>query len=168
MREQDLDRIIDSASAEMIGREPSRALRHKVMARVRESHPPGPRKFVWVTAGLSAAACLIFALVMMERTPTPLVQNTPRARPTIVERPTARIDETVPTLEPASQAAPPVTRRRVPLTFPPDDPSTIEALTTDSLVLGPIELPPLENQATTIDLLEIEALIIEPLTASND
>jgi hypothetical protein len=168
MNEQELDHIIDTATADMIEREPSAALRHKVMARVRTSEATAPRRFVWATSGLAVAACVVFALVMMERTPPPLVQSAPVARPVVVERPTAASDQTDPLLEPASQAALPVARRRAPIRLPPDDLSTIEAITSDSLAVAPIELPPLGNQAASVEGLEIEALTIEPLTASND
>jgi hypothetical protein len=168
MNEQDLDRVIDSAAADLIGREPTYTLRHKVMARVRESELTAPRRFVWTTAGLAAAAGLVFALVMLERTPAPMVQNAAPVGPTIAERPTATVDRSVPELESAPQAALPVARRRVPLRLPPDDPSPIEAITTEPVVLPSIDLPPLENQAAFVEGLEIEALTIEPLTASND
>jgi len=168
MNEPDLDRIIDSATADMIGREPGHTLRHTVMARVRAPEPKAPRRFIWATAGLAAAALVVGALVMTEKTPTPLVQSTPPARPTIVEQPAAAINQATPAPAPASQAALPVAGRRAPRRIPTDDPSTIEALATEQIVLPSIDLPAIENQAAFVEGLEIEALTIEPLTASND
>jgi len=171
MTEQDLDRVIDTAAAEMIAREPSRALHHSVMARVRESDRPAPRRFIWATAGLAAAAGFVIALVIAERTPAPTIQTAAPARPTIVEPPAATVNQRVPALESAAPAAQLVVRRvRRPASAlaPNDLPSSIEPLTAEALVLTSIDPPPLENQAASVEQIEVDALTIEPLTASND
>ena len=50
MDQRDVDRAIDEAAAAMMAREPGRALGYTVMARVRETAPASPRRFVWVSA----------------------------------------------------------------------------------------------------------------------
>lgn len=171
MNEQDLDRIIDTAAAEMIAREPTRALRGAVMARVRESEPITPRRFVWAAGGLGAAACLVIALVVMESTPPPTVQvQAPAPAPLVmVEPPTVTDRQSAAALESVTLVAQSGLRRvQRPALAPNDLPSSIEPITAEPLVLPAIDLPPLENHAASVEQIEIDALTIEPLTASND
>ena len=170
MNQQDLDRIIDTATAEMIAGEPKRELRCAVMARVRESEPTVPRRLVWAAGGLAAAACLVIALVVMEWPPSPAIQIQTPARPDrMAEPPAATVEQSAAALKSATPVAQSVARRvqRLPLA-PNDLPSTIEAITSEPLVLPSIDLPPLENQAAPVEQIEIDTLTIEPLTASND
>jgi hypothetical protein len=180
MNEQDLDRIIDSATADLIGHEPSRTLRHKVIARVRAPESMVSRRFVWATAAAVAILCAVIAIALLNRTAAPLAPDrnvrledatvSPHAvSPRALGEPPAQVDQ--PGRAPESSA--PAARRtasRVPRSaFPPNDLlSSIEPITAEPLVLPSIDLPPLENQATSIEGLEIEELTIEPLTASND
>lgn len=182
MSEQDLDRIIDSATADMIGREPSRTLRHKVMARVRESAAPAPRRFIWATAAATAILCAVIAIALMNRTFAPLAPDrdvrlnpdvtvSPEAiSPRALVEPPAQVDR-----QPgrALESSAPVARRAAPPVPKPAFPfndllSSIEPIAAEPLVLPLIDLPPLENQAASVEGIEIEALTIEPLTASND
>ena len=172
MNEQDLDRIIDSATADLIGRRADRTLRHKVMARVRASEPTAPRRFVWATAGLAAAVCVVIALaddaedaaaVGSEqctgsgRTPSlslaalrrmikPFLHSSRHRRPRCLSQGAA-----APRSVAANDRCPPLRRSQ-----------------RNRLVLPSIDLSPIENHAASVEGLEIEALTIEPLTASND
>jgi hypothetical protein len=183
MKEHDLDRLIDRATEEMIGREPDRSLRQAVMVRVRESRAAAPRRLTWATFAAAAILCGAIAIALMNREAVPLVtgrdiQLSERApgAPVLVP-PGERTDgHSAPALtgnEAARESAPPATRpapKPVKTTaLPPNDLlAIIEPITADPLVLPSIELPPLENQTTAVEELEIEALTIEPLTASND
>jgi hypothetical protein len=63
----------------------------------------------------------------------------------------------------------PAPKRMQTATLPPNDVlAIIEPITADPLVLSSIEVPLLDNPPTAVERLEIEALTIEPLTASND
>ncbi len=181
MNEQDLDRIIDSATADLIGHEPSRTLRHKVIARVRAPESTVSRRFVWATAAAVAIFCAVIAIALLNRTAAPLAPDrnvrledatvsSQAVSPRALGEPPAQVDRQ-PGRAPESSA--PAARRaasRVPRSaFPPNDLlSSIEPITAEPLVLPSIDLPPIENQATSIEGLEIEELTIEPLTASND
>jgi hypothetical protein len=55
-----------------------------------------------------------------------------------------------------------------PAQLPPSDASGITPIETESITLSAIDVPVLEREAAVIDILDIEPLTIEPLTASND
>jgi hypothetical protein len=177
MNEQDLDRIIDCATTEMVGREPSRALRHKVMARVRETEAPAPRRLAWATALAVAVLCGAIAIALLNRTAARPVADR-GVRPSVVAPadPPARVDPAAPAnrqvagaVESATPVARPAQRRLPRPTFVPNDLwSGIEPIAAEPLELSSIDLPPLENQPASVERLEIEELTIEPLTASND
>ena len=55
-----------------------------------------------------------------------------------------------------------------PVQLPPGDVSGITPIETEGIALSAIDVPVLEREAAVIDILDIEPLTIEPLTASND
>jgi hypothetical protein len=55
-----------------------------------------------------------------------------------------------------------------PVQLPPSDVSGITPIETEGIALSSIDVPVLEHEAAVIDILDIEPLTIEPLTASND
>ena len=61
MNERELDRAIDAAAGRMMAREPSRALGHNVMARVRENPAPARRSLAWVAAAAGIVLCAAIA-----------------------------------------------------------------------------------------------------------
>jgi hypothetical protein len=176
MNETDLDRVIDRAAAEMIKRQPSPALRHAVMARIREPRRTAPRRLIWATVATSAILCGAIAIALMNRAPSSSVAGRDARLTPNVMLPSAIVEPSVPGsghVASVVESAPPVARatpRRAPrpTVVPTDLPSSIESLTPEPLVLPSIDLPPLENQAASVERIEMEELTIEPLTASND
>ena len=152
-----LDRIIGRAAADMIGRD-QRALRHHVMARVRV---PNPGSVEAVTGrGFTGGSGV-------RRVLTGDCRRAPHrgsdSRPSnYSERPLRRRSTLV---NPAcSDAAPPVRRRRA-LRGDRRDLPLLKLARSDRL--PSIYLPAIEELGLVREL-EIEALTIEPLTASND
>jgi hypothetical protein len=177
MNETELDRMIDTAAAEMIERKPSRTLRHAVMARIREPRRPAPRRLIW--AGGAAVAILggALAIPLIHRAGAPSVADRSAGLPPIftADAPAVITQVTPPDRQPAPslETAAPISRsasRRVrgPAFSSDDLASSVEPITADPVVLPSIDLLPLESQAASVEQLEIEALTIEPLTASND
>jgi hypothetical protein len=183
MKGQGRDRIIDRAAAEMIGREPDRSLRQAVMARVRESRAAAPRRLAWAASAAAAILCGAIAIALMNREAVPLVtgrdiqlpESTADA-PVLVppdDRTYLQSPQAITGNEAARVSAAAITRpapkRMQTATLPPNDVlAIIEPITADPLVLSSIEVPLLDNPPTAVERLEIEALTIEPLTASND
>jgi hypothetical protein len=190
MNDRDLDRIIDTATADIIRRkQPSRTLRHDVLARVREPNAPAPRRHVWATAAAIAVVCAAIAVALMNRAaPTRIGEGSVRLKPdatTPVELKTdtkagnaadsandkvggTRLQSDVERMS-RRPGAIAVTRRLAAVTFPPNDlPFSIEPIAAAPLELPSIGVTPLEQQAASVEGLEIEQITIEPLTASND
>jgi hypothetical protein len=180
MNERDIERIIDRATADLVRHQPSGALRRSVMARVRGPQAPTPRRFVWATGVVMAMLCAAIAIALIIRAGSDpvgddIVRLTPDATATarnielspdpslggVRLQPTGGVRG-----QPGRQSAPPGAR---PTTFPPNDLlSSIEPVVAEPLQLPSIDVAPLENQGTPVEALNIEALTIEPLTASND
>jgi hypothetical protein len=143
------------------------------MARVREDAPSLPRRFVWTTAIASFVLCAAIAIAFMSRTPTSVI-SLPRAPQLAIAQSavTGNVPVTI-TMETRS------TRRVIPksrgaigvgsrMPLLPIDVSAIEPIQTEPILLSVIDVPGLEREATSIDILTIEPLTIEPLAASND
>ena len=172
MDERELDRAIDTAAGRMMAREPGRALSYMVMARVRERNTPMPRRLVWLLATASLVLCGAIAIALMYRAPATIIAPPPAARTVVVGQPL------VATL-PAVMVAPEAPPRRIPraplaahavssVQLPPSDVSGITPIETEGIAVSAIDVPVLEREAAVIDILDIEPLTIEPLTASND
>jgi len=172
MNERDLDRAIDAATRELMAREPSRALSNNVMARVRESGSPAPRRLVWLPAVAAAVLCVAIATVMMNRAPSDAVLVLPGAPPAAVGQPAiaALPPMTVAVEMPSARrnARAPIAARAASTAPPPMDGSPIAAIETEPIVLPTLDVPVLEQETAVIDVLTIESLTIEPLAASND
>ena len=186
MREQnhDLDRLIDRAAEELVGREPSRMLTRAVMEKVREEGQPGFKVLgsgFWVRGSRfwvvgSAIAMLIVAMLVMSRegppnrtvprvTPgeTATAPNVVTDRAAVPEMAPERLTPSLPyVVEPFDVAATSATSVDEP-DMPPGDPIAVEPLEEP-----PLEITSIEIGTVAIDELEIEPLVIEPLSASND
>ncbi len=156
----------------MMAREPGRALDYTVMARVRERNAPAPRRFVWVVATASLVLCGAIAMALMYRAPATIIAPLPAARTVVVGHPPVA---TPPPMMVAPEAPPrripraPLAAHAVsPVQLPPSDVSGITPIETEGIALSAIDVPVLEREAAVIDILDIEPLTIEPLTASND
>lgn len=178
MDQRDLDRAIDEAAASMMAREPSRALGYAVMARVRETMPASPRRFVWVSAAAGMLVCAAIAFVMMSGAPV-AIPRLPAPQPMAVAELPAVAAPSTAMVAPDTNAPPRSVRAliatraisRAPL--PPADVLAIEPLEMQPLemqpiVLAAIDVPQLERETTSIESISIEPLTIEPLAASND
>ena len=186
MRDQnhDLDRFIDRAAEELVGREPSRMMTRAVMERVRAAGRPGFKVLgsgFWVLGSRfwvvgSAIAMLIVAILVMNRegppsrtVPRVTSGETATAQNGVTDR--AAVPEMAPerltpsssdVVEPFGVAATTATSVDEP-DMPPGDPLAVEPLEEP-----PLEVTRIEIGAVAIDELEIEPLVIEPLSASND
>jgi len=174
MDERELDRAIDTAAGRMMAHEPSRSLGYNVMARVREGAAPAPRRLRWVAATVSIVLCAAITMALMYRAPGTIIPLPPAARTVVVGQPPVATPP--PMMVAPETAAPP---RRIPrapraarvvspVQLPPSDASGITPIETEGIALSAIEVPVLEREAAVIDVLDIEPLTIEPLTASND
>lgn len=161
MNDQEIDRLIDHAAAQIAAREPLRALTGAVMAGVREPATSAPRRFVWAMAGATAVLCGAVAIAVMNRAPALVVQPAVvTAAPPVLRPETARV-------RPSAAVA--VARRSsAPMQLPPNEVSAIEPIETEPIAVLAIEVPQLERETASIEVIDIEPLTIEPLTASND
>jgi len=175
MDERELDRSIDVATQEMMAREPSRALGHNVMARVRGETRPLRTTFVWVTAAASLVVLCALAIALINRGPAALVPAPQSASPLVAAQPPAVAAAPVPVVREMAPARP-AGNIRTPASsnvvsavqLPPTDISPIEPIEAAPIALTAIDVPQLERETTSIATIDIEALTIEPLTASND
>jgi hypothetical protein len=168
----DIDRAIDAAAAAMMTREPGRSLNSAVMARVREGEGArsSSRTFVW-TAAAAVIVCAAIAAALMYGAP--------------LHMPALPQAHTLATAPPASTVAAPSmvadvamsVRRRAAavesvmprVALPPADMPRMVFLDADSIAVAEIELPPLEpDSSASMEVLNIDQLTIEPLSASND
>lgn len=170
MDSRELDRVIDRAAEELIGREPSRALGYNVMARVCEGAVPAPRG-AWLKAACLCAAGLVVTYLAINR-PTQEIPPAPtpaRTEPAPAPRVEAR--EAVAESRSQSRARGVVRPTRAPAILPAatGDVMSIEPIGTEAIVVPSIEVPRLEPGAPlSIEVLNIEPITIEPLAASND
>ncbi len=165
MDERELDRAIDTAAGRMIRREPSRALTHAVMTRVRPGAAPAPRRLRWVVATASIVLCAAAAIALMNRAPAAVITLPTAAQQPVVQGQGAQS----PIAAASAPGAVAVRVRNVP--SPASLPKallTIDVLTTEPITVSAIEVPQLERETTLIDILDVEPLTIEPLAASND
>ena len=171
MKPDDFDHVIDAAAREMVDRTPGRSLGRTVMRRVREEPASNRQRFVWVAAAASVVLlCGILAVVGLRRTPAPARPDVSAAR-SVVLAPSSAPAEIIPAPAPAAPhvAGPsgggsrPVINHLV-----TNDSLAIEFIETAPIVVGEIELPPIENQPASVARIEIEELTIPPLTVSND
>ncbi len=172
MNNQECDRLIDRAAAQIVAREPGRALTRAVMASVREPEAPVPGRFIWATAAATAVLCGAIAIAVVNRTPAPATQAPAPARPLVVQL--AVVTAAPPVLRPETARARPAVavtvanQRSSPVLLPPNDVSAIDPLETEPISVSAIEVPPIENQTTSIADIGIGDLTIDPLAASND
>lgn len=172
MDERALDRAVDVAAGTLMAREPSRALGHHVMARVREDAAPAPRRIVWLTAAAGVAVAAALAMVLVARAPSQTVAlprevRLPVARAAVMPGVPAGLVAETTRIE---SAGPRVVRTVAsPAPLPPGDVSTIAAIETEPIVVATIEVPQLERETvTSIETISIDPITIEPLSASND
>lgn len=173
MDERELDRAIDTAAGRIMAHEPSRSLRSNVMARVREGAAPAPRRLRWVVATVSIVLCAAIAIALMYRAPATIIAPLPAARTVVVGQSPVAAPPPMVAPETAAPArriprAPLAARVVSPAQLPPRDASGITPIETEGITLSAIDVPVLEREAAVIDILDIEPLTIEPLTASND
>jgi hypothetical protein len=169
--ERELDRAIDVAGETLMAREPSRALSHRVMARVRGSAAPAPRRFVWVAAAVTVVLVSVIATAVISQMPL-ATPSLPGSRPLTVGQPAVAPERRLAVLgqeTPRRMAHVRVQRRTLgPAPFLPADVSPIEPIETQPIAMTAIDVPQLERETTLIDAITIEPLTIEPLSASND
>jgi hypothetical protein len=179
MDQRDLDRAIDEAAAAMMAREPSRALGYTVMARVRGTTPPAPRRLVWVSAAAGMLACAAIATIVMMSGAPVVIPRLPAPQPMAVAElpavaaPSAAMVAPVTNAPPRSVRALIATRAISRAPLPPADvlaiePIEMQPIEMQPIVLTAIDVPQLERETTSIDAISIEPLTIEPLAASND
>ncbi len=183
MSPQDLDTLIDAAAREMVAGDPSRALSHRVMSEVRGRIEPAPRGWVWVfrTAG-AVVLCAVVATLVVSRNqvhaPVSLLPASETSQTRTGEQPVAPPGAPTVSRQPGERLVPRLETRRVALgTDVPPAPArdveapltpSVEPLAIEPIMLSGLDVPPLENQPTTIDDIEISDITIEPLAASND
>lgn len=172
MNDQEIDRLIDHAAAQIAAREPSRALTRAVMAGVREPATPAPRRFVWAMAGATAVLCGAVAIAVMNRAPAPAVES-PADAPSLVAPPAVvtaplPVGRPQPAVERRTATVAVARQRSSPAPLPPNDVSAIDPIETEPIAVLAIEVPQLEREITSIEVIHIEPLTIESLTASND
>ncbi len=175
MDEHEIDRAIDTASQDMMAREPSRALGYTVMARVRADAAPAPRRFVWAMAAASVVLCAAIAAMLLSRAPQtiPPVPSAPpfavANSPVYVEPSIVALSSVRPARRIISAGAASAAGRAAPAMVLPADVSPIEPLEAEPIAVAAIDVPRLEPEApTSIEALTIDELTIEPLAASND
>lgn len=145
------------------------------MSRLREDARPAGRRLEWGTATVAAVALIaLAALVTMKEAPAP-ESDAPAAQRSIVVAP-----EVLPDAPAALVKGPPVapkmtlqgaaraTRETVAAPVVDDLLDSILPIETEPILLQPLEVAPLTSATTSIDLIEIPPLTIEPLSASND
>ncbi len=169
MTSQDPDTLIDTVAREMVSGDPGRSFTYGVMSRICERAEPAPNRLLWSIGTASAVAiCAIVAMVMMNRADAPAPQM-PRPESQPQARAVAQTATPPPALEPV--VAPPVTHPSIRGRLVPPlviDAPALEPLIPDPIVLSALDLPPLENEASSIENIPIDDITIEPLVASND
>jgi hypothetical protein len=189
MNLQDLDQLIDAAAEQLVGREPSRGLTDAVMARVRATEGagfgapsskfwfPGLRFWLSSAAVITAAAIIFFVLktppAPIQRPERSASQPAQQAQPSIAavsgppvavpiaSRPTAKY---LPDRSPRSI----VDDAGVTMFFV-DDPIVMEPIKADPIDADPIDVAPIAVAASQPPPpIQIEPLIIEPISSSND
>ena len=174
MDTREFDRAIDKAAGGLIAREPSRALSHNVMARVRGGEVPTPRG-AWLKAACVCAAAIVVAYLTLNR-PTPAIP--PASTPQVARTEPAPIPDVQiePPEEPLVESRPESRPREGAVAAPAPtmlatagvDLATIEPIQAAPITVTPLEVPQLAREATSIENITIEPLTIEPLAASND
>jgi hypothetical protein len=182
MKDHDLDRIIDAAAGQMVSQEPPQELTSAVMARVRVIEDGArPRRFVWATVGVSAAACAVIAVLMLNSASQPVVESPRSAASTTVTtestaaapvQPDSTVANAGSTAE-SSETRPSrvrrVTRREGPASLAHREFEALAgSVAFESISLLPIDLPGLAMTSTQVDEIVIEPITIESLSASND
>lgn len=174
MNEHDLDRTIEAATRQLIAREPSRGLTHAVMARVRERASPARQGSLWSAAIVTATVtvCAAIASALMYRS-TQRIPSLPVARPLAVAQPPVIAPVPIVVREPHTarrDGDEPVARAvSLPVMFVRPGLSAVTPIEADPIAVAALEVPELGAGApTSIEKLTVEALTIEPLTASND
>jgi hypothetical protein len=163
MIDRDLDRVIDRAAEQLIGREPSRAVADAVMAKVNGS--VRQRRFRVAPSIAAAAAALVAVSVAMfifggRSKPSPVASAPPR--PVIVpasQQPAPKLEGA--TVSAARQSTRPARRSRVPDQYSINDDASGNA--DAQIKVDPVSPEPM----LAVDPLEIEPLVIEPLAAND-
>ena len=150
MKDHELDRAIDAATQNLVAREPSRALRHNVMARVREAAAPAPSRLRWVAADGERRAVRAMAIALMSRGPAAVFPPLPPARSVAVAQPVVAPTPPIP-VPPATAArriapAPIAVRAALTATPPSSDVSPIAPIETEPIVLPTLDVPLLEQR----------------------
>jgi hypothetical protein len=178
MTAPDLDRLIDVAARQLVGREPSRALTDSVMARVFAT--PSWSRFsdfrVWASA---VALIAIIAVVLVLKTSSVPIQRPQNSASATSQRDQSSIaapDRTA-AVRIASRPAPKDVDDRsrrltgddnVAITSAPDDPIEAEPVKADPIDADPIDIAPIAVSAVQPPPIQIEPIIMEPISSSND
>jgi hypothetical protein len=184
MNSQDLDRLIDAAAEQLVGREPSSGLIDAVMARVRAAEGSGfgvPSSKFWFSGSrfwLSSAAVFTAAAVIffVLRTPPAPIQGPERSasQPAQPAQPLIAAVSEPPVAVPIASRP---TAKHLPDRSPRlivDDAGVTTFLVDDPIVMEPIKADPIDVAPIAIAAsqppppIQIEPLIIEPIASSND
>ena len=189
MKSPDLDRLIDAAAEQLVGREPSTALTDAVMARVRATEGSGfgvPSSKLWFSGSrfwLSSAAVFTAAAIIffVLKTPPAPIQGPERsasqpaqpAQPLIAAVSGPPVAVPIPSRPTAKHVA--IRSRRTigdepaVTAFLFDDAIGLEPIEADPIDVDPIDISPIADAASQAPQpIQIEPLIIEPISSSND
>jgi hypothetical protein len=179
MNVQDPDRRIDAAAREIIAHHPPRSVSRAVMARVLEPpHERPSRPIAWVFVAAAAALCVAVALPRLNKPLQPDPVTTTISKPTTaapavsrdvgLQAPSSSRAEARPSVRRSPAAVAAIRPSARPVSIPTASSDTAAFAPFESIVPPPIDVLDLEVHATRIEEIEIQPLVIEPLTASND
>jgi hypothetical protein len=188
MNLEDLDQLIDAAAEQLVGREPSRGLTDAVMARVRATEGSGfgvPSSKFWFSgsrfwlssaAVFTAAAVIVFVLKTPlapiqgpERSVSPLAQPAQPSIAAVSEPPVAVPIASRPTAKHLPDRSPRSIDDAGVTMFLVDDPIVMEPIKADPIDADPIDVAPIAVAASQPPPpIQIEPLVIEPISSSND
>ena len=154
------DRRIDAAAKDIVAKEPSRNLRYNVMARIHRANQSTRRRFSLVLVSSAATACIIAAIVL--NTP-PRQENMTfvQARSFPQQLSTApTVNVSPPAISALHVTGKDATARRAPA-------ERVQAMQLEPIRVDAIEVGPIEPLATSVTMIDLTDLTIEPLAASN-
>ena len=176
MNEEQLDQILDTASARMVSGRPPQSLAPAVMSRVRErGEESGPsRRFAYAAAAL---ACLVLFVVVLNRPTAPPAKVAKTAEPgapapiaarAVQPQPRPIAEQRTASAERPRNRATPVRSAVRPATLHVDAPWHEPSIVVEPIIPEPIDVPVLQVGGFPIENIDIEPIVIEALAGSND